>query len=101
MAVQLVVQTPASARELPLEGTLTFGRAPDNVIRLDDIDVSRHHASLVVTPDGAMFTDLGSANGSRVNGREVEPRVAVRVQPGDPFRFKSLQRNGSRVASLG
>ncbi|HMS59492.1 MAG TPA: FHA domain-containing protein [Tepidiformaceae bacterium] len=83
MAVQLVVQTPASARELPLEGTLTFGRAPDNVIRLDDIDVSRHHASLVVTPDGAMFTDLGSANGSRVNGREVEPRVAVRVQPGD------------------
>jgi len=83
VAVQLVVQTPASARELPLEGTLTFGRAPDNVIRLDDIDVSRHHASLVVTPDGAMFTDLGSANGSRVNGREVEPRVAVRVQPGD------------------
>ncbi len=83
MAVQLVVQTPASARELPLEGTLTFGRAPDNAIRLDDIDVSRHHASLVVTAEGALFTDLGSANGSRVNGQEVEPRAPVRVQAGD------------------
>ena len=46
-----------------------IGRAPDNDIVLDDLVVSRHHAELRGAPDtGFELTDLGSFNGTFVNG---------------------------------
>ncbi len=83
MAATLSVQTPGGPRTFPVAGTLAIGRAPDNDVVLEGIDVSRHHASLAAGPLGLVFIDLGSANGSTVNGREVEPRVPTPVRPGD------------------
>ena len=49
-----------------------------------DIAVSRLHAKLVPTPDGAWTViDLDSANGTLVNGRDVAPGDPVRLGPGD------------------
>ena len=47
------------------------GRDPDNDVVLDDLLVSRHHAVLTRSPAGWALTDLGSANGTFVNGRRV------------------------------
>jgi serine/threonine protein kinase len=48
------------------------------------VGVSRLHAKLLPTPDGAWtLTDLDSANGTQVNGRDVAPGDPVRLDPGD------------------
>lgn len=52
-------------------GSLTIGRASDNRLVLDDGRVSRHHARLQARRGALVFTDLGSTNGSRVNGVRV------------------------------
>jgi FhaA, N-terminal domain/FHA domain len=51
---------------------LTMGRARDNVLVLDDPRVSRHHGRLQARRGTLVYTDLGSTNGSRVNGVRVD-----------------------------
>ena len=50
------------------EGTTRIGRDPDDGIFLDDVTVSRHHAEFEVTEDTMIVRDLGSTNGTYVNG---------------------------------
>ncbi len=53
-------------------GNLRIGRAPDNDLVLDDLLVSRYHAELRTKPDGSReVADLGSQNGTYVNGRRI------------------------------
>ncbi|MGW4892463.1 FHA domain-containing protein [Kitasatospora sp. NPDC004240] len=63
---------------LPLAtATVRIGRADDNDLVLDDLVVSRHHAELRTLPDGGHeIVDLGSHNGTYVNGAPVD-RAAV------------------------
>ncbi|GAA2449253.1 FHA domain-containing protein [Streptomyces glaucus] len=62
---------PTTVRPLPSR-TVRIGRAADNDLVLDDLVVSRHHAELRVLPDGAYeIADLGSHNGTYLNGRPV------------------------------
>lgn len=58
--------------EYPIEGQITLGRAEDNQISLPDRAVSRQH--LAINTDGQFywFQDLGSGNGTQVNGEYVE-----------------------------
>ncbi len=66
---------PGSAFDLSKEVTL-IGRDVTNDISLGDPEVSRQHARLTRTPGGYVLEDLGSTNGSFVNGeRLVAPRV--------------------------
>lgn len=59
----------------------TMGRDVTNDITLADAEVSRQHARISRTPGGYVFEDLGSTNGTFVNGeRLVAPRV---LNPGD------------------
>jgi hypothetical protein len=50
----------------------TVGRSPDCGIFLDDVTVSRRHASIVRRDDHWMIEDLGSLNGTFVNRRRVD-----------------------------
>lgn len=70
----------------PLRGTLTIGRGQDVHLRINDTQASRRHAQLTVTESGDCWvTDLGSANGTFVNGtRLTEP---TRLQSGDILRI--------------
>lgn len=50
------------------EGTTRVGRDPDDGIFLDDVTVSRHHAEFEVAEEHLSVRDLGSTNGTYVNG---------------------------------
>ncbi|MFF8770561.1 FHA domain-containing protein [Kitasatospora sp. NPDC015120] len=63
---------PSAVLRLPGR-TVRIGRAPDNDHVLDDLLVSRHHAELRTLPDGGHeIADLGSHNGTYLNGAPVE-----------------------------
>jgi hypothetical protein len=64
-------------------GELIIGRGTDCFLRVDDELVSRRHARLVVTPSSVRFEDLGSRNGSKVNG--VLAAGLVELKLGDTF----------------
>lgn len=67
--------------EIPLsKDVLVIGRASTADIRLDDTGVSRQHAEIRREGDDVVLVDLGSTNGSNVNGRGIE---RARLTPGD------------------
>jgi DNA-binding winged helix-turn-helix (wHTH) protein len=69
-------------RELPLyEGENLLGREPEAVVRLVSEKASRRHARIAVDERGAVLEDLGSKNGTRVNGTRVREPIAL--EPGD------------------
>ncbi len=58
-----------------IEGTeheVSIGTAPGNSLVLADPAVSRHHVAIVSTPKGHLARDLGSTNGTLVNGVAIE-----------------------------
>ncbi|WP_037676720.1 FHA domain-containing protein [Streptomyces griseus] len=72
---------PTSVRPLPSRA-VRIGRAADNDLVLDDLIVSRRHAELHFLPYGTYeIVDLGSHNGTYLNGQRVEDRA--RIGPGD------------------
>jgi hypothetical protein len=72
----------------PGSGTsFTIGRTQDCDLRIADLSVSRRHAQLDRGEDGWLLSDLGSHNGTRVNGWLV--REPVPVRPGDVLQFGS------------
>jgi len=72
----------------PGSGTsFTIGRTQDCDLRIADLSVSRRHAQLDRAEDGWLLSDLGSHNGTRVNGWLV--REPVPVRPGDVLQFGS------------
>ena len=65
---------------------LTIGRAADNDLVLSDSRVSRHHARIAGRRGTLVYADLGSTNGSRVNGVQVGELVlgaGDRIELGD------------------
>lgn len=61
-------------------GTLTIGRSGDNNVRLDDQTISKYHAKIVTYFNATHVEDLGSTNGTYVNGKKVRQHV---LQSGD------------------
>ncbi len=72
-------------RRFPLgEGTVLIGRAPEAAIQVDSGGVSRLHARIVVCGREASIEDLGSKNGTFVEGQPVSaPRI---LKDGDEVR---------------
>jgi FHA domain/Domain of unknown function (DUF1707) len=72
----------------PGSGTsFSIGRTQDCDLRIADLSVSRRHALLERGEHGWLLSDLGSHNGTRVNGWLV--REPVPVRPGDVLQFGS------------
>ncbi|MGB3713968.1 MAG: FHA domain-containing protein [Candidatus Promineifilaceae bacterium] len=76
-------------REFELaKSDISLGRATTNDITLDDVRVSRNHARVDCGEQGVTLVDLGSANGTRVNGLRIERATLV---PGDTISLGSQQ----------
>jgi pSer/pThr/pTyr-binding forkhead associated (FHA) protein len=67
----------SGARYLLNTEKLTIGRNPKNEIFLDDVTVSRVHATLERIGKGFTITDSGSLNGSYVNGQSSDSAALV------------------------
>ena len=60
------------------EGTTLVGRDRDCTVRVDSHTVSRRHARVVVTPEETTIEDLGSKNGTLVNGTPISAPVVLK-----------------------
>ncbi|GIW08609.1 MAG: ABC transporter ATP-binding protein [Dehalococcoidia bacterium] len=94
----VVVGSDGREERKPLaDGTTLIGRDPDCQIRLVDATISRRHAAIERDNGRLRLTDLGSANGTILNGLTLVPRSPVTLREGDEivigsFRLK-LQRD--------
>src|SRR5580704_2891137 len=82
--VYLVASSPVSVQELTLDsGTAwTIGRSADNTLVCPDKSMSRRHGVIQQTQPGKFcFIDLGSSNGSSLNGRRIT--VPIELRDGD------------------
>ncbi len=68
---------------VPLEREVELGRDAACAVRLPSDDVSRRHARIAADAEGHLVVDLGSTNGTWVNGRRVELH---RLRAGDRLR---------------
>lgn len=67
------------------QSVITIGREPASTIRIDSLYVSRKHARIEQETDRAALIDLGSSNGTSLNGERVEG--TARLFPGDIVRI--------------
>lgn len=63
------------------EPVLTIGREQSSTIRIDSLYVSRRHARIEQQGEAIVLVDLGSSNGTEVNGRRVQGTTPL--APGD------------------
>ncbi len=82
-----VVEGPAIGQEFKIDGVATVGRSPEATVMVDDPGVSRLHARIRRSDAGTFeVEDLGSKNGTFLNGARVEHALAnlgdkIRVGP--------------------
>jgi DNA-binding winged helix-turn-helix (wHTH) protein len=67
----------SSGEWLLSEGSHVVGRDRDCAVRIDSVTLSRRHARIVVTGGEAVVEDLGSKNGTHVNGQRVTEPVVL------------------------
>ncbi|HMF08123.1 MAG TPA: FHA domain-containing protein, partial [Thermoanaerobaculia bacterium] len=66
-------------REIALHaGENLLGRDEDAVVWIDDPEVSRRHARIVISESGATLEDLGSKNGTFVRGERINGVVSLK-----------------------
>ncbi|HMV85015.1 MAG TPA: adenylate/guanylate cyclase domain-containing protein [Blastocatellia bacterium] len=87
----LYVQTPGN-KNFTFEVNkpeISIGRELKNDLILDDPRVSRMHAVIVKSEGGATLRDLGSGNGTFVNGHRIQPNVDFRLKNEDQVKLGS------------
>ncbi|MEX1310386.1 MAG: sigma 54-interacting transcriptional regulator [Candidatus Sulfomarinibacteraceae bacterium] len=96
MGFRLIVRLGDRTLKFPLApGLYAIGSNTDATIRISHPTVSRRHASLMIDDGGFTLTDLGSSNGTRVDGRKITG--ATPVPPESPIRFGSVDARFEQV----
>ncbi|MBL8060737.1 MAG: FHA domain-containing protein [Chthonomonas sp.] len=74
---QLVATSgPLAGQSFPIHGAIEVGRESGPIPLGFDAQVSRRHARIEATPQGIQVTDLGSTNGTQVNGVPIQSQIA-------------------------
>lgn len=81
------LETPDGHQQFINPGVSTIGRLSECDIVINDQNVSRRHAELHATGDTYELVDLGSTNGSKINGQRVARQV---LNDGDQVTFGAL-----------
>ncbi|MFN8099775.1 MAG: FHA domain-containing protein [Dermatophilaceae bacterium] len=82
----VVTSGPLEGTRIPLgDSDILIGRNPECLLVLDDDFASGQHAALVRTDEGWAVEDLGSTNGTFVDGQRVDQLVGI--APGNEVRI--------------
>src|SRR5262245_46441284 len=74
--IKLLVKYEGDSKEVEFsESEITIGRATDNILPIPDKKSSRKHAKIEKVNGEYLVNDLGSGNGTKVNGKEVNTHV--------------------------
>src|SRR3954451_4640835 len=84
MPYRLVSFSGDQSFELPHGKSLVVGRGVSSDIAIYDLTISRRHAELRVETDGVQVKDLGSSNGTSINGNR---QTTGRLAPSDSITF--------------
>ncbi|WP_254812854.1 ABC transporter ATP-binding protein/permease [Streptomyces cavourensis] len=77
-------RSPTTFHQLALGRVMRIGRALENELVVSDLQVSRNHAEFHATPDGRFeIRDLGSHNGTYVNGLPLQKSGSALIGPND------------------
>lgn len=82
------VSGAAFGKTFPITGPVTIGRQADCDISIPSEEISRRHASLKPTPAGLAVEDLGSSNGTYINGKRVQSGL---MRPGEELRLDTIR----------
>ncbi|MEZ4704648.1 MAG: FHA domain-containing protein [Bdellovibrionota bacterium] len=66
---------------------ITLGRTEQNDVVLAHNNISRHHASIFITPKACHIQDMGSRNGTYVNGERIDPAAPKKIVLQDEIRI--------------
>jgi pSer/pThr/pTyr-binding forkhead associated (FHA) protein len=73
--------------ELKVDRT-TVGRVSDNAFEIPEASVSSHHAEIILRGNDVVIHDLGSTNGTFINGEKITEAV---LKPGQTLRFGTVE----------
>lgn len=71
-----------------IEQETLIGREVECTISLDSPHISRYHAKIAITNNGAIIEDLNSSNGTFVNGKRIREKTSISL--GDEIRFDHI-----------
>ncbi|MFZ5468072.1 MAG: FHA domain-containing protein [Myxococcota bacterium] len=111
MAALLLLTGPCAGLRYEVKGEATLGRSPSCEVPLEDGKVSRRHAKISLIDGQAHVSDLGSRNGTIVNGEKIEGEAVLlpgdRLQIGDstivfepPVKASLADREAGEVKSV-
>ncbi len=86
--VATVLSGSAKGTTRPVGARMTIGKAPGNDLVLSDDTVSRQHCELVRTGQGIHVKDLGSTNGTRIDGTRIQD---AQLSPGSILRVGEVE----------
>ncbi len=100
-ALVAILDGAEGGRRIRIAERLTVGRGADAGLLIDDPEISRAHAAFRPTEDGLEIQDLGSLNGTWVNGERIISPIPL--APGDVIkigttRMEVLSAGGGRLA---
>ena len=89
MAKLVVLSAGFSGRthELNVDKT-TIGRVDDNTFQIEDPSVSSHHCEILLQGSDFLFRDLGSTNGSFINGEKI---TEIILKPGQTLKLGQIE----------
>ena len=97
--IKLIIPKSDVSVSYHVDRPMRVGRASPHDIERPDIDlnpyesiktVSRNHATLNITNGAVMLTDVGSSNGTFVDGKRLKPNIPAKIKSGTMVRFGAL-----------
>ena len=78
MPTLVILQGPDPGRQFSLDhATAVIGRQPDTAVYLESLAVSRQHAQIISQNGECFVEDLGSSNGTFVNGQRIRSQAVL------------------------
>ena len=70
---------------------VTIGRSPEATIQIDDPSISKIHGQFMIDGSGVRYMDLGSTNGTQVDGQNIAPNNDIKLKDNDLLQVGSVR----------